>query len=340
MNGAAMSESMTSVEIEDVLSSIRRLVSEDLRPLTRVAVPLPVVAEPAPSEKLILTPALRVVPRVVRLAVTEAALAAEKSDEGVAHQPDGEFGFAKAIADALESDLAPDLEAADGQGPRPAQAADSSIEVVVAVVGAGVDAQDDWEADDWDADVIAQADDPWHSAGWYTPDATLRRADPASMPEAELIAEAELVRDEGLPRDGMIKHDDDTQAWPESDGWAPDDEPTATVTPHHAAAQPPDAIQRRLADLAEAAAVAEILGVVDAPHGQDAASPHDASLDDAAPHDASLDDAAPDEAHLRDLVRDIIREELQGSLGERITRNVRKLVRAEINRALATRDFE
>ena len=46
-----------------------------------------------------------------------------------------------------------------------------------------------------------------------------------------------------------------------------------------------------------------------------------------------------DEAVLRDLVRDLIREELQGALGERITRNVRKLVRAELNRALAVHDF-
>ena len=37
---------------------------------------------------------------------------------------------------------------------------------------------------------------------------------------------------------------------------------------------------------------------------------------------------------LRELVAEIVREELQGGLGERITRNVRKLVRAEIQRAL------
>jgi hypothetical protein len=36
----------------------------------------------------------------------------------------------------------------------------------------------------------------------------------------------------------------------------------------------------------------------------------------------------------------MIREELQGALGERITRNVRKLVRAEINRALIARDLD
>jgi cell pole-organizing protein PopZ len=45
-----------------------------------------------------------------------------------------------------------------------------------------------------------------------------------------------------------------------------------------------------------------------------------------------------DEEVLRDLVRDLIREELQGQLGERITRNIRKLVRAEIARALAVQD--
>ena len=47
-----------------------------------------------------------------------------------------------------------------------------------------------------------------------------------------------------------------------------------------------------------------------------------------------------DEEILRGLVRDLIREELQGSLGERITRNVRKLVRMEVARALALHDFE
>ncbi|MBA4325739.1 MAG: hypothetical protein C0426_12070, partial [Rhodobacter sp.] len=50
--------------------------------------------------------------------------------------------------------------------------------------------------------------------------------------------------------------------------------------------------------------------------------------------------AVLDEAALQDIVRQMIREELQGDLGERITRNVRKLVRAEINRALMARDLD
>ncbi len=52
-------------------------------------------------------------------------------------------------------------------------------------------------------------------------------------------------------------------------------------------------------------------------------------------HDTPQDDG--DDA-LRDLVTEILRQELQGPLGERITRNVRKLVRSEIQRALNARD--
>ncbi|MGO4852701.1 hypothetical protein [Phaeovulum sp. W22_SRMD_FR3] len=47
-----------------------------------------------------------------------------------------------------------------------------------------------------------------------------------------------------------------------------------------------------------------------------------------------------DEEALRVLVSEMIRQELQGTLGERITRNVRKLVRREIQRALSSQDFD
>ncbi|WP_136440882.1 hypothetical protein [Pacificoceanicola onchidii] len=50
--------------------------------------------------------------------------------------------------------------------------------------------------------------------------------------------------------------------------------------------------------------------------------------------------AAIDEASLRLIVSEIVRQELQGALGERITRNVRKLVRREIHRAMVSQDFD
>jgi hypothetical protein len=55
---------------------------------------------------------------------------------------------------------------------------------------------------------------------------------------------------------------------------------------------------------------------------------------------AEPDEAVIDEEALRVVVAEIVRQELQGALGERITRSVRKLVRREIQRALASRDLE
>ena len=53
-----------------------------------------------------------------------------------------------------------------------------------------------------------------------------------------------------------------------------------------------------------------------------------------------VEDQLMDEEALRDLVAEIVRAELQGALGERITRNVRKLVRREIHRALTAQELE
>ncbi|HCQ64683.1 MAG TPA: hypothetical protein DIU07_05675, partial [Rhodobacteraceae bacterium] len=58
-------------------------------------------------------------------------------------------------------------------------------------------------------------------------------------------------------------------------------------------------------------------------------------------HEADLEDEAViDEAMLRELVAQLVRDELQGTVGERITHNVRKLIRREIARALTLQDFE
>ena len=62
--------------------------------------------------------------------------------------------------------------------------------------------------------------------------------------------------------------------------------------------------------------------------------------EDAAGLDYADDSQLLDEEALRDLVSEIVRAELQGALGERITRNVRKLVRREIHRALTAQELE
>lgn len=52
------------------------------------------------------------------------------------------------------------------------------------------------------------------------------------------------------------------------------------------------------------------------------------------------EDGILDEETLREIVAEVVRQELQGVLGQRITRNVRKMVRREIRIALAAEDLE
>lgn len=95
-----------------------------------------------------------------------------------------------------------------------------------------------------------------------------------------------------------------------------------------------------------------------APHGAYAASPEPAAAPQAAlaadaamfswteattpgapAYDPGAQDDLPllDEDTLRALIRDVLREELQGEIGERVTRNLRKMIRTEIARALTAR---
>lgn len=55
--------------------------------------------------------------------------------------------------------------------------------------------------------------------------------------------------------------------------------------------------------------------------------------------EAGLEEGILDEDALRSMIAQIVREELHGQLGERITAQVRKLVRAEIAKALDERSF-
>ncbi len=55
---------------------------------------------------------------------------------------------------------------------------------------------------------------------------------------------------------------------------------------------------------------------------------------------AQVRELAVDEEALRSMIAEVVRQELKGALGERITRNVRKMVRREIYRALAAQELE
>jgi len=83
----------------------------------------------------------------------------------------------------------------------------------------------------------------------------------------------------------------------------------------------------------------EQLLVLDVPADRPEPAATETKTADPAPVVATTDPVAPfhDEVALRALVSEMIREELQGELGNRITRNVRKLVRREIEQAMKSR---
>jgi hypothetical protein len=251
---------MSSFEIEDVVSSIRRLVTKDLRQ-----------KPPAAKEKLLLTPALRVVPKVE--ATPEIAL------EDAAYTEDATVEIPVFIhTERASSDLS---EAVTSIG---AAMPDEGYESETGEIGP--------------ADAVPVPD--WPGSSWVAPDVISE------------IDEAEVV----------VVSDDDTPGWAQAaslDMLGGDTTDDAVEAPYTHAADD-DAPVDPHGDVAEAAALAALAEQDDV---------------DEAPEMTELD-----EEMLREIVRDIIREELQGSLGERITRNVRKLVRAEINRAMATRDLE
>lgn len=92
-----------------------------------------------------------------------------------------------------------------------------------------------------------------------------------------------------------------------------------------------------------AASAFQLHAVSDA--AEDAALSKEDTPDTPVPDDMPLQGSASgtlpvDDDALRAIVVAILREELSGDMGERMTRNVRKLVRREINRVLVSRDME
>ena len=273
-----MSEPMSSVEIEDVLSSIRRLVSEDLRPGHRT-VPDPRNLQSASQDKLILTPAFRV-----------------------------------AVPSLPAAELMP--EPRNGPLPRLHLGGEPVARLAASTLERAVEAQaNDWESEVGDPPpMMAQID--WSSKSRVAPTAEVVRFVPAApMPTAPIPAaptQTLPIAASGSP--------DHSASWAQIDPGTADfglSESEATLPPP---ITEPDPLWADQAEAEAGAALEAEVGAVGT-----TAEPAEMRLD---------------EQVLRELVRELILGELQGTLGERMTRNVRKLVRAEIARALALREAE
>ena len=272
-----MSEPMSAGEIEDVLSSIRRLVSEELRPMARVQ-------KAEPEAKLILTPALRVVPNVEPLVV-----APERKSAVVSLVASALGG--SAVFEGETGDLGPQVEAAPMA----------------------------WNVEPEDEDDVHRIDGFVFQSRQTVATPGLSPWPPVGVVTDTSDVEGEVLEPAAPPAQGV-------------EGWAQvgpmDDEPEYMDAADNPMDSDPD-----WADLAEA----EVLAGLSA---QTADLDAEIDSDDKAAQSLFAHDMHFDETVLRDLVRDLIRQELQGALGERITRNVRKLVRVEVARALSLHDME
>lgn len=394
-----MSKAVTNEEVEDVLSSIRRLVSEDKRPLAGlrsapVAAAAPEfvapdelvsedleVAEPKPTEALdrfVLTPALRVTD--IPSEATNQPEDTSPLDLGaVARQTwvedDSDMEEAVAEIDDAPLMLFPQDTA---QNEARVEGDDPAMDAVDALVHDTLESEADDEVDGDYSDESYWDDEPAaESPADFDIEAHERRraeeeaafsvngvADEVSADEPSVdeprVDDAPVV---GVVADVADRSEDpiftsETELYGETDNisilpltakiaaleaavggiqqeWEPDGNEEEDLVPADATAM---AWEDDIDLDAHGAPVFE--GAQTPEQTLDTAEPETAEED--APLGGALggDDQLLDEEALRELVSEIVRAELQGALGERITRNVRKLVRREIHRALTAQELE
>jgi hypothetical protein len=321
-----MSEPVANVDIEDVLSSIRRLVSGGPDKDGRAS------EEARAGERLVLTPSQRV----------DAADDAAAVGTTRAHPPE--------IETARETDATtdPDADAATDTGTGTDTGSDTDTDAGDDVDIAALLRETDTAAPDLPGTQSGMHDDPASDPGEGRAGTTPEIAPEMAAPDTA----AETAAETGAP----VPDEPDDADQDALDGIAAMFARHETATP--SAWEPDGDDEDAFGEGAEAPALAwrdfdaaddrpepDTFGTQDRGAGVRPARDQ-GSGSDAGPRiqqDAALaleDEAVLDEEALRDLVAEIVREELMGTLGERITRNVRKLVRREIHRALNSQEFD
>lgn len=307
-----MSDPVTNTEIEDVLTSIRRLVSEN-RPLPDAdkdeASALPVAFDASSTQDEIAEEAAPVAEAPVALVLTPALRVEDAPEAEVGEEADEPRDVVDEADDlnVAEIDSFEDVDEAEAQ---------IEPEVVEAVEAVQDQVSVETEEDTQEGAEAAQ-DDVMVEVG---------SGDEAVVPEDEVPLAFEAVSD-AAPEEAMdeeqpfdFKQVLEARIHQFRDATSTEDvtyDPEVDAAPDMA-----DAVMDELrAHMPEE--IAEGVEIVDAE----------------AFSEAMEETAEIDEAMLREMVADIVRQELQGALGERITRNVRKLVRREIHRALAAHDL-
>ncbi len=310
-----MSDPVANVDIEDVLSSIRRLVSNGPEKDGKAS------KEARGEERLVLTPSQRIDD-------SEPSESGERSDRATS--------ALAGLTEAHPPEPGPSLEAESVAEP---ESEERGPEDDVADVLSGVDTDTETAVED---DIAASS---------------LTLSDQGGDAQAEAAPGAGET-DSGKPEDGTDTPTDDEDAALEGiaamfarhesttpSAWEPDGDDEDAFADDAAA---PSLEWRDVDDTDEDDGYDKILAGSDHPEetepreeGRAFARDWDAEARETEDNAFAIDDEALlDEEALRDLVAEIVREELMGTLGERITRNVRKLVRREIHRALNSQDFD
>ncbi|MDQ2092334.1 hypothetical protein [Marimonas arenosa] len=406
-----MSDPVTNVEIEDVLSSIRRLVSENARSEARAVVRRPerdaeeseTAEDAAPRQEsgdakggagdaagmLLLTPE-QLVP------VAEDADDATPAD--MLRQPEilpeeshhwADDGAETVVEEAAEMAEIADLSENDTGRTLKGIVADAVDEATADIFGeadaaedeAGVEEAGFLAADEADAEKAEEdAEEEEATEALFTalkfshsePEPEDDRDEAGSTSLASRIAELEdavAARDDhwdpdgdgegenaGAPVEALNWEDDVSDQTGHSHAWGADrldamkkSDSLSTAEPAEAGAAlteekvAPETDGARGVETADQSQLDIAAEPVDETAGGEASVANVTFAQDLGPDEFDLltDQASViDEDALRELVAEIVRRELQGVLGERITRNVRKLVRREIHRALAAREFD
>ena len=373
-----MTEAMSRRDIEDVLTSIRRLVSHDAKQSAPSAQP----ERPGPSsEKLVLTSALRVddgAPRAQGQGNPAAGQTADLAD--AAQSPDNitDSVVDKHASETMSDPSVPGFSAS----PDPAAPAQGRSEAL----------PDNWSGlfDDPPrepessifADLGASVDDAQPRPGFPARDSSPRQIPPSpppvagvQLPKAEsLLARIQNRGDHAAPpffspiQDAapqplaQTKNEEDgapplvafrkaravgTGVEPQQEPESPAEATTATESHNPLQSARHDdnpalgqEAQQSIEDASLEATLSRLEELLARSATPAVALDHPASV--AAPPQAEAEESATqdpviDEQMLFQLVANTVRQELQGELGEKITRNIRKLVRAEVARELALR---
>ncbi len=358
-----MSDPMTNVDIEDVLASIRRLVSEDTRPrgvsspAATAPRPVPQPLHPAPSagDRLVLTPSLRVMePETPEVATPRRAVDPEQPwNDPEARLADlWQDDAPQPASDTTQVASAPDSAVA-GITERVMQtltdqAAPEHVSEPIDADFTDVSSENRTDSGDSRAEVAE-----WSPAPQHSDDAGPQDAASGDAPLSDAMAWKDYVGDDHIDD---IRPDTQRDGADPAAGDAPaSDDSDDRIAAHQAEQvdEPGDETWTDMPDPRDGMNAGMDAGADDPRYRDDLTAEDDPSDDfaDDGEGDGANDgmDAAGnilaeesviDEAMLRELVADIVRQELMGALGERITRNVRKLVRREIHRAMSAQDFE